>query len=381
MRRILKKIIEILDGTPAVYGKRQRGQSVVELALVTPLLIILLAGLAEIGYFAQNYLNLLEVSRVGARAGTVQQGATSPITWEVNAATRAASADIPDALDEVAAYRNCDPSDTRAVIGFYNFLSCVMITSMDPMPFRDPIRYLVKDTNPVPNGIDEIVISAFAIQTVIPSELSASQRAAVDWPLDDPNLVRFGNLPSADEPQAIVVGRYPANANECDELNEREPFDWITDNTLTFNGTEPLELVALTPQGTTQDPPVDLRGADPKVGEKFRGFVWNGQHVISNTTDCKGSEWSIKRIEQMVNLQGFDLEDGTTYRPGDDLRAFVPSQGIVLVEIFWEHETLSQYVGLAPVLSPVFAILGEDVTVSVWSAFPLPTVEPRIRFS
>lgn len=375
MRRVLKTIIQILDGTPAVYGKRQRGQSVVELALVTPLLIILLAGLAEIGYFAQNYLNLLEVSRVGARAGTVQQGATAPLAWE-----EIASREIPDTLDEVAAYRNCNPTDSRAYIGFYNFLSCVMITSLDPMPFRDPIRFMISETNPPPNGIDEIVISAFAIQTVIPSTLTGAQRAAVDWPLNDPNLVRFDNLPSEDEPQAIVVGRYPMNANECTELGERDPFDWIQDGKLTFNVDEPLELVALTAQGNIQDPPVDLRGYDTE-DEFYRGFAWNGQHVIGDTEDCFGSEWSIKRIEQMVNLQGFDLEDGTAYRPGEALRAFVPSQGIVLVEIFWEHETLSQYVGLAPALSPVFAILGEDVTISVWSAFPLPTVEPRIRFS
>jgi len=58
------KIIQLLDGTPAVYGKRQSGQSVVELALITPILIILLAGLVEIGWFANNYLNLLDVTRL-----------------------------------------------------------------------------------------------------------------------------------------------------------------------------------------------------------------------------------------------------------------------------------------------------------------------------
>lgn len=370
MRRILRKVLELLDGTPAVYGKRQRGQSVVELALVTPLLIILLAGLAEIGYFAQNYLNLLEVSRVGARTGTVQQGATAPLSWD-----EGGSLAVPTTIEQIAVYRNCDPTDPRAVIGFYNFLSCIMIRSMDPMPFRDPIGFLVNSSRnpPAPNGIDDIVISAFAIQTVIPNTLSASLRAAVDWPLDDPELVRFGNAPSADVPQAIVVGRYPMNANECTELGERDPFDWITDGGLTFGSSgQPLELVRLTAQGTQQDPPVDLRGYDTSA-ERLRGFMWNGQHSISGTTDCLGSEFSIKRVEQMINLQGFDLQ-------ADGRRSFVPSQGLILVEMFWEHETLSQYVGLSPALSPIFAILGEDVIVSVWSAFPLPTVEPRIRF-
>ncbi len=65
MRTFIKKIIQLLDGTPSVYGKRQSGQSVVELALITPILIVLLAGLVEIGWFANNYLNLLDVTRAG----------------------------------------------------------------------------------------------------------------------------------------------------------------------------------------------------------------------------------------------------------------------------------------------------------------------------
>src|SRR5690242_13535329 len=81
MQSVPKKILQILDGTPAVYGHYSRGQSLVELALVTPLLIILLMGLAEIGWFANNYLILLETTRVGARYGAVQTGDTSPLLW------------------------------------------------------------------------------------------------------------------------------------------------------------------------------------------------------------------------------------------------------------------------------------------------------------
>src|SRR5215216_4589210 len=82
MRTLLVKIIQLLDGTPAVYGKRQSGQSVVELALITPILIILLAGLVEIGWFANNYLNLLDVTRAGARRGAVLQDQKSPLFWD-----------------------------------------------------------------------------------------------------------------------------------------------------------------------------------------------------------------------------------------------------------------------------------------------------------
>ncbi|MBK8028832.1 MAG: pilus assembly protein [Chloroflexi bacterium] len=68
MLRTLAKIVQILDDTPAIYGERRKGQSVVELALVTPILIILLAGLIEVGWFANNYLTLLDVSRAARAA-------------------------------------------------------------------------------------------------------------------------------------------------------------------------------------------------------------------------------------------------------------------------------------------------------------------------
>lgn len=87
MRMLLLKIVRLLDGTPAVYGKRQSGQSVVELALITPILIILLAGLIEIGWFANNYLTLLDVTRAGARRGAVLQDQKSPCSGTIATAT------------------------------------------------------------------------------------------------------------------------------------------------------------------------------------------------------------------------------------------------------------------------------------------------------
>lgn len=377
MQKVLRKILEILDGTPSVYGKQQHGQSMVELALVTPLLIILIAGLAEIGYFAQNYLSLLEVSRVGARTATVQQGETDPLRWNADGLM------IPTTVDEVAIYRNCNPGDERAYIGFYNFLACVMIRSIDPLPFRDPIAAIISpDDAPPPNGIDDIVISSFAVQTIIPSSLNAADRAQIDWPLNDASLVGFGNTPSGDIPQVVVVGRYPPEQNECTEAgfagrDNRDPFDYIQDGDLSTDGDFILELPKLTSQGTIIDPP-EFRGYDT-AEESYRGFVWNGQHQIRNSTSCFGSEWSTKDVERLINLQGFDLEDGSAHWDGE-LRTYVPSQGIVLVEVFWQHETLSQYLGLAPVLSPVYAILGEQTVISVWSAFPLPQIEPRIQY-
>lgn len=381
MRKVFKKLLEILDDTPAVYGKRQRGQSVLELALVSPLIVILLAGLAEIGWFAQNYLTIMEVTRVGARTGTVQDGATHPLYWEdpdngllLQASTPVTAAAPGDPgyiayATWVAYFRSCDPSDGVAIIGFYNFLGCVMTRSMDPLEFHgdDPDELINPDTNrPYP---DDIIISAFSVRTIDnPALLPADIRNDIEWPLANPDLVRFGNPPDPDTPQAIVVGRYPSNVNEC--AGDRDPFDYIQDgDNLTTRNVDGqdyvLELHREDEDGTL------IPYADDNDSENQRGFVWAGQHR-DPATGCLGSDWSIQDVERLINLQGFELNDGQ--------RTYVPSQGLVLVEMFWHHETLSQFVGLAPVLSPVFAILGTETTISVWAAFPLPQVEPRIEF-
>lgn len=61
----------------------------------------------------------------------------------------------------------------------------------------------------------------------------------------------------------------------------------------------------------------------------------------------------------------------------ENVRRFYPNQGLVLVEIFWEHDLLLDLPGF----SPVFNIIGGDSTViNVWSAFPVASMSPRINF-
>lgn len=344
MRNILKKIIEILDGTPAVYGQRQRGQSALELALVTPLLIILLTGMIEIGWLARNYIDLLEVTRVGARTATVQEGETDPKRWDNRASH------VPEYnSNEWIRYRNCS-GGTEAYIGFYSFIACVMQRAFQPhvMAVGDAVDEV---GDPFP---DDIIISAFAVQALIPDEVPSALRSRIEWPTP----LTGGNMLDA---QAVVVGRYPTNANECTELGERDPFDYIQDFTRTTATDLDGRLVY-----------VEEDGYD-SVDEIYRGFSWYGRHTIPET-GCIGSLWSVADVERLVNLTGFDRQMTTGQR------IMVPSQGIVLVEMHWRHNTLSQYVGLGPVFSPVFAMLGERVNLNVWAAFPLPKVEPKIRF-
>ena len=81
MRNVARTIMRILDGSPGAGGLKERGQSLVELALITPLLIIMFIGIVEIGWYANHLLILMEVTRVGARNGTLASGALSPLNW------------------------------------------------------------------------------------------------------------------------------------------------------------------------------------------------------------------------------------------------------------------------------------------------------------
>jgi hypothetical protein len=390
MRNTLRKIVEILDGTPAVYGdqKRWSGQSVVELTLVTPILIILLMGLAEIGWFANNYLILLEVTRVGARLGTSLTTDMTPLTWN-NDASRSNTTgwnDFPTDINGVpyAQYFNCSSvrsSNGSGLTGFYNFIACTMTQQMDPLVF-----------NPN-NNIDDIVISAFSLQAVDPSTLPGTPflangfstgvipRNQINNSLDTSLL---GNK------QMIIVGRYPTNANECtvDSNNlakawERDPFDYFQDSKRDYQ-LKDLTAAPLDPADESNRNYVELEGYDdpsypPYTGavaplrERQRGWSLTGNHgvavafnPVSGAKQCRGSDWSIKDMETLMNLPNFSLLSPE--------RKNLPNQGVILVEMFWQHELLLKN----PVFNPVWTILGNNTTISVWAAFPLSTTEPRI---
>lgn len=386
MRKSLIKLVQILDGTPAVYGKRQAGQSVVELALVTPILIILLAGLVEIGWFANNYLSLLDVTRAGARRATVLQDQLSPLFWEdkhsyVPNAELPLEYQMPNGLVTVGSetldygsdadryefrwYPNrtdaCRPEqvDRR----FYNEVICTMITVMEPLKLNPD------------NGVDDIVVTGYSLQMV---DASVNPNWIVPYPRRPIN----GNVP-----QMVVAGRYPTNANECDVSlvagtpvrgartvdNLRDPFD--------INGNDHRDVQdTLNPDFSmatfTELEGYDALGSTFETAEKQIGFSLFGNHRIPNTY-CIGSEWTVQRVEALMNLPQYLPETGTSVI---EERGVMPSTGLVIVEMFWEHEMLLKI----PVLSPVFTAVGDEegkMVISVWAAFPLPTVQPYILFS
>ena len=204
--------------------------------------------MVEVGWFARNYLILLEVTRVGARTGTVQQNELSPLEWD-NKGSVAGSINpwiktSPDRsigemsdTEWVSVYRNCKRQywlpRPRLAFTISSAVSCCgRSTHWNGMKGPDP------DGNPYP---DDIVISTFAVQAVDPAEITdPGHESDITWPLE-----RAG-VPGGDSiPQAIVVGRWPDNANEChfdssgatisDGIDGRDPFDWIEDGGQTLN--------------------------------------------------------------------------------------------------------------------------------------------------
>jgi hypothetical protein len=445
MKKLIRRTLRVLDGTPKFKdGKPQRGQSVVELALVTPLLIILLVGLTEIGWFARNYLTLMEVSRVGARRGATLQEEFSPLQWqEVASLPNPGEQFDPDwglLSDDDKDYREnyrrnvrtCPPPPSAegqpSQIGFYNLILCQMLQSLDPL------------TLDLDNDIDDIAISVFSI-LVIENGPTGDIDLTTTNTVRDGEFDRTGHIP-------VVAGRWPTNANECnvwlDPINgtgvtydrnglavtsliyERDPFDFI-DQTQIDSATNTFvsSTIIPAPVGST-DPdyilPLELADGNPTAGwetvgyddyitgeaEVVRGFVATGQQRIDDVTRnidvgagdvemqllCWGSDKDVYWMQEQLLGGDFILstdeiqavraiagqenycvpEAGTGYC---DQREFLPNNGLVLVEVWWQHQLLLDI----PVFSPVYQILDDDqTTIHVWSAFPTPAVIPQLQY-
>src|SRR5438552_8822854 len=60
------------------YSKNERGQTMTELALVLPILIVLVLAIAQFGLAFNNYVTLTDAARAAARKGAVSRQSSSP---------------------------------------------------------------------------------------------------------------------------------------------------------------------------------------------------------------------------------------------------------------------------------------------------------------
>jgi Flp pilus assembly protein TadG len=97
----MRQIINIVkDKTHLFPPDRQRGQSVVELAIITPLLLLLLLGMVEVGAVLRNYLVLAAANREAARfasRGRYENDAIAKIAIDTMADQLSVETSGPDA--------------------------------------------------------------------------------------------------------------------------------------------------------------------------------------------------------------------------------------------------------------------------------------------
>ena len=60
-------------------ARRQRGQTMVEFAIILPLLLLLLLGILQLGVVFNNYVTLTDAVRAGARQGAVGRSVADPV--------------------------------------------------------------------------------------------------------------------------------------------------------------------------------------------------------------------------------------------------------------------------------------------------------------
>ncbi len=323
MRRVLKKLLTLLDGAPApveaVGGTRsrnwRRGQSLVELTLVMPILIIMFLGLVEIGWLANNFLILLDVTRGAARFGATN----NPLEWvspaehylermDCNDYPGGSYVDFPDnrvylPISDTSHLPSVFVTGVDGPIGFYDGVACAAVQNMSPLVFN--------------TAADDVVVSVFG------------------YVVED-----FGT--GAGE-QVRVTGRFPARQNEC----SNEPYDPFDVNRNHIR--DPREDQAGMYDGYEETGPSDN-------DENIRGYVLTGHHRVSDYPSCIGSEFSTARVEAMLNGASA-LENRHS-----------PNNGLLLVEMFWHH---SQLLNL-----PWFSIIGNNFELHIWSMYPVTSAEP-----
>lgn len=416
-RSLLSRLLMILDGHPAAFRRGEEGQSVMELALVTPLLIMLFVGIVEVGWFANHVLSLQEVTRVGARRGAGLGGDLSPLNWNNDGSfpplhtqnqvwvnlwidnwitesegldpvfdTAEFNASRNRILDATLNYRDFACAGFAEYQAFYNVVFCTMLQSMSPLTLKTTGNRPFDRGTPRPE-LDDIVVSVFSIAMI--NNDNPNNLAQINNPTSDLGIlqealdVRARTFDFAavgvDRPagfRPVVIGRYPSNANECNldadgnllplASQERDPFDFITNNTLDNNPDFDTNF---------KQEFLELFGLDVGNKEYHRGMAWRGLHRVQDpafsSRTCYGSEFSDQEIEDLLSL--------TTFSLSETQKAYLPHNGLVMVEMFWRHDLLLQL----PVSTQVFNFFGTDsnnIFINVWSAFPARSVEPNIIF-
>jgi Flp pilus assembly protein TadG len=105
--------------------KQERGQAVVEFAIIMPLLALLLFAILQFGIVFNNYLTLTDAVRAGARKAAVSRHMTSRHSI-VEAAVRASAQGIDDGDLDVKVSTSWEPASDVEVSASYPYSINVM---------------------------------------------------------------------------------------------------------------------------------------------------------------------------------------------------------------------------------------------------------------
>jgi len=347
MRKALRQLIDVLDGKPGAA----KGQSLVESAITFPILILMVLGLAEMGFAMNYYLTMLDLVReAGRRAANL-----SPVFWDDNDTRNYNRLDCdtyapPDGIshiynlgDNINQNRRVPRGPDAArynyrvgpegAYGFFDGIVCQIILSMGPMEFED-VRPWSADGLTPPDNPDrsreftknEIVVSAFSYITLDFNGLSPDEARAL------------GPTVPSDRLYVRVTGRYPRDNRYCRTADgsgdNRDPFDYKTPDLFsTWRRGQPADLDELGYGIGSSDPRYNNpRENITETSQGIRGFVFTGNAIgtvsNSNPSDyCLGSRFTVQEVEARLNA-------ALSTR---GLEAYRPSGGLVLVEMFWQY--------------------------------------------
>jgi hypothetical protein len=361
MRPFARRLINILDSKPP---RGARGQSLAELALTAPILFLMVIGIAEIGFLANNYMLALDAIREGGRYAVLQ----TPLNWHTSYTVangdqetrnqqrtdcettksyaggaryhvnrrdrdlaRVPVAD-PDGHPTGLGYFSGNETDT---FGFYDGVMCQVVAALDPLYFN--YRF------------DDVAVSVIAYANRC---ATWNNGAGAGSCYRDPANLR--------EPQGTrrltITGRFPLANRKCvgtsAYLDTRDPFQ--------VNG----QISAVVPP---------LPGAG---NNDVRGFIVMGNMKPPGVNNCIGSWFYLDESKtnyatpEPYNLD-YLLNDLDRAHASDD----APSGAMVLVELYWNHAQLFNF--------PPFNLLNDNspggsggVRMHLWQVFPMTAAEP-----
>jgi hypothetical protein len=361
MQDLLGRVVRTLDGKSA----HSRGQSLVELTVTLPILILMVLSMTEIGFLANNYLTLMDVVReAGRRAVNLD-----PRAWPDNEARNWHRLDCdrdPTKYDLFPGQYGGSPGQRddgnprgpgsslgyfkgqEDEFGFFDGTACQAIFILDPLKFDDSA-----------SGKDDIVISAVSfalmdyktIYDTAPGQINSDFGAKIQ--ADPRNGYRV-----------TVTGRYPLENRMC--LNSdgsgdvRDPFDYKRTEYLNNAKNGATNPDTHEPGGDGES---DL--AAPRTltdtSQGVRGFVLTGKSPAGDS--CIGSQFTVQAIEERLNL---------SYSTAD-LASKVPNGGLIIVEFYWQHHPLF--------LGPIFRGFSNsdrtnDPVLYIYGIFPVTAAEP-----